>query len=184
MPHLTRDSLGDLLRQTAGAVRHLASSCLPDCGATDNADCSATAYVIDLTGFTTAACPGYVPPVGLPAWAGDITSGDVASYCGGNTCCWSGPSVTSTYPDGTAVVQRQAVLTNVTCLYNGAIGLEPCEELQNVTSTCWFLLLPVMTGPVSYDLAWAGTKTTGNTPAGVYTRTYGCAAGPETITVR
>ena len=147
---LTRDYLGNLFRQTTGAVRRLVLVVPPRVRLNNRRR---------LLGDDLRRRPGRLHDQrlprpdrsGCPPWAGDVTSGVVGSGCGGNTCCWSGPAVTSVYPDGTAVLQGQAFITNVGCLYTGAIGLAPCSEVQSVTSTCWYLVLPVVTGPLVFD---------------------------------
>lgn len=143
--------------QLVGIVKIIQDTCAPD----SCPEGLAETYSIDsyFNGYLDlTACVDCAPAVGLPVWDGVFTNNE--------DCTWSGMIV------GFAKEISGKEFQN----FEGAfdLGLSP--------GVAW--LITFQCGDVGTPInVWIGTKSTGASPVGVYSKTGGCAIGPTTITI-
>jgi hypothetical protein len=77
------------------------------------------------------------------------------------------------------------------CTWYGNLGGSPSIQERQVSNLllrahpveCWILEIQLTYSHGPSPMLWRGTKSSGSTPAGVYTRTGGCSTGPETLEI-
>lgn len=124
-------------------------------------DCGTTSYTVDLSGLLGGANPGCVSGGALPVWTGLVTLQTICGWYQGII----GGGFPSAQIDGFALAQDATRVGNT---YEGAT----CE--WNLVINCY---------GTSGQPIWSGTKTGGNTAAGIYV-TDGTGSDPAaTLTV-